>query len=169
MYKFQCCLSTNGVILGKAGPLFTKQNLAKSQSCEIRVYTFPIALEFDRHLGRCAADVPVKCQSDTISITSNLAASNFTRFRGKTSYSLVKRGPYLPNFCQQQIETTFVNGWKHQFYSHQECCQEPACLLKHYKNDYIWENIWTALGCQVYLWCDWSSTASLAWINAINH
>ena len=63
------------------GPLFTKradvlsQDVAKSRSGEIRVLTFPIALQFDRHLSGSAAEMPVKLQSDTIIITPNLAAS----------------------------------------------------------------------------------------------
>ena len=36
--------------------------------------------------------MPVELQSDTISITFNLAASRFTRFGGKTSYRLMHRG-----------------------------------------------------------------------------
>ena len=63
------------------GPLYTKrtdvlpQDLAKSRSCEIRGWTFPTVLKFDRHLGSSAAEVPVKFQSDTIIITSKLAPS----------------------------------------------------------------------------------------------
>ena len=44
------------------GHLFTKrtdvlpQDLAKSRSREIRIWTFPIALKFDRHLGSTAAE-----------------------------------------------------------------------------------------------------------------
>ena len=65
------------------GHLFTKradvlpQDLAKSRSCEIRVYTFPIVLKFDRHLGSTAAEMSVKYQSDTIitSLPSDLAVS----------------------------------------------------------------------------------------------
>ena len=54
------------------GPLLTKQmgalpqDRVKSRSREIRVYTFPIALKFDRHIGSSA---------DTIILTSNLATS----------------------------------------------------------------------------------------------
>ena len=36
---------------------------------------FPVALKFDWLLGSWAAEMPVKFQSDTIIITSNLAAS----------------------------------------------------------------------------------------------
>ena len=44
--------------------------------------------EFDTHLGSSAAEMPVKFQSDTISWLRD-----FTRFGGKTSYSLVNRCP----------------------------------------------------------------------------
>ena len=66
-------------LLGR-GPLFTKQTdvlsqyLVKSRSREIRVYTIPIALKFDRHLGSIAAEMSGKFQSDTIILTSNLGA-----------------------------------------------------------------------------------------------
>ena len=65
----------------KPGPLFTKrtdvllQDLVKSQSSEIRIWTFPIALKFGRHLFSRAAEMPVQFQIDTIIITSNFAAS----------------------------------------------------------------------------------------------
>ena len=65
------------------GPLFTKytgvlpQDLVKSWSCEILVYSFPIALKFDRHLGNSTAEMPVKFQSDITIITLNLAALSF--------------------------------------------------------------------------------------------
>ena len=36
---------------------------------------FPIALKFDRHLGSSPAEMPVKCQRDTIITTPNLASS----------------------------------------------------------------------------------------------
>ena len=42
------------------------QDLAKSRNREIRVWTFPIALKFDKHPGSRAAEMPVKWQSDTI-------------------------------------------------------------------------------------------------------
>ena len=42
---------------------------------EIRFKTFQIALTFDRHLSGSAAEMPVKCQSDTVIITPNFAAS----------------------------------------------------------------------------------------------
>ena len=73
---------------GLSGPLFTKRTdvLPKDpvncRSREIRVYTFLIALKFDRHLSSRASELPVKCRSNRIMITSNHAAS---RFGGKTS------------------------------------------------------------------------------------
>ena len=63
------------------GPLFTKrtdvfpQDFVKSRSREIWIYTFPIALKIDRHLGSSTAAMPVKFQSDTNIITSNCVAS----------------------------------------------------------------------------------------------
>ena len=59
-------------------PLSTKrtdvlpQYLVKSRSRKIGVQTFAIALQFDRHLGSSAAEMPVKFQSNTIIMTSNL-------------------------------------------------------------------------------------------------
>ena len=45
-----------------------------SRSRKIRIYTFSVALQFDRHLGSSAAEMPVKLQSDTVIIAINLAA-----------------------------------------------------------------------------------------------
>ena len=59
------------------GPLFTKrmdvlpQDLGKSWSRKIRVWTFSVALKFDRHLGSSA----VKFQSDATIRISSLATS----------------------------------------------------------------------------------------------
>ena len=56
----------------KSGPLFTKrtdvspQDFVKSRSCEIRIYSFSIALKFDRHLGSSAEKMSAKFQGDTI-------------------------------------------------------------------------------------------------------
>ena len=50
----------------------------KPRSRAIRVQTSPIALEFDRHLGNSAVEMPVKCQSDTIIMPPNLTASRLT-------------------------------------------------------------------------------------------
>ena len=71
------------------GPLFTKWTEVLPKVV-VRLYTFPIALKFDWHIGSSAADMPAKLQSDKIIITPNLAAS---RFGGKTSYLLVNRNP----------------------------------------------------------------------------
>ena len=66
--------------------LFTKradvlpQHLMKSRSREIRVQAFPIALKFDRHLGSRATEVPTKFQSNTIIVTTHLAASRLNEF-----------------------------------------------------------------------------------------
>ena len=68
-------------IYSDPGPLFTKrtdvmpQDLVKSRSRGIRIYTFPIALKFDCHIGNGAAEMPVKFENDTIIIAPNLAAS----------------------------------------------------------------------------------------------
>ena len=81
-----------------AGPLFTKrtdllpQDLVKSRSREMWVYTFTIALKVERHIGN-AVEMSVKFQSDTIIVTSNLVASRRHEIVGKTSLCLVTRCP----------------------------------------------------------------------------
>ena len=86
-----CVLST----FSTSGPLFTKQtdilpqDLVKPRSREIGCYNDGICLKFDRHLGRAAAEVPVKFQSDWKSLNPNLAASRLHEM----SYHLVNRGP----------------------------------------------------------------------------
>ena len=45
------------------------------EAAGFRFRLFSIALKFDRHLGSSAAQMPVRLQSDTISITTNLAVS----------------------------------------------------------------------------------------------
>ena len=65
-----------------AGPLLKAsrvlpQNVVKFWSCKIRVQTFAIALQFDRHLESSVAEMPVIFQSDTIIIRFNLAVSRF--------------------------------------------------------------------------------------------
>ena len=61
-------------------PLFTKRmdilplNLVKHRNSEIVCYTDGIALQFDRHLGSTAANVPVKCQSNWKILNPSLAA-----------------------------------------------------------------------------------------------
>ena len=58
------------------GPLFTKRTCREvSKARDSDLDTFTIALKFDRHLGSKAAVMPVKFQSYTIIITSNLATS----------------------------------------------------------------------------------------------
>ena len=42
---------------------------------EIRVWSFPSALKFERHLGSSATEMPVQFQNDLSIITCNLAAS----------------------------------------------------------------------------------------------
>ena len=65
------------------------QDLMKFRSHKIRVWTFPITLKFDRHLGNSAAEMPVKFRSDTIIITSRLMALRFQRFGPKMLYHFV--------------------------------------------------------------------------------
>ena len=65
----------------------------RTRSCVIRNWTFPIDMKFDKQLTGSAAAMAVKFQNDTIVITTNLAARDFMRFDGKTSYCLVNRGP----------------------------------------------------------------------------
>ena len=53
------------VCITASGPLFIDwvvlpQDLVKSRSHEIRVYTFPLALKFYRHIGSITAEMPVK-------------------------------------------------------------------------------------------------------------
>ena len=82
------------VLIIASGPLFTKrtdvfpQDLVKSRSREIHVYTFTIVLKFDRHIGSSTVELSVKFRSDTNIITSNLAASPLNEILG-----LVYRGP----------------------------------------------------------------------------
>ena len=62
------------------GPLFTKrtdflpQDLVKSRSREILVYSFPVALKFDKQLGSSAAEMPVKFQGVEVVKSTNPAA-----------------------------------------------------------------------------------------------
>ena len=68
-------------IFASPGPLFTKrmdvlpQDRVMSRSRETHVLIFPITLKFDKLLGRSDAEMPVKFQSDTSIITSNLVVS----------------------------------------------------------------------------------------------
>ena len=62
-----------------SGPLLTKrtdvlpQDLVKARSREIKVWTLPVAMEFDRHPCSRAAEMPVTYLGDTINLTSNPA------------------------------------------------------------------------------------------------
>ena len=58
------------------------QDLMKSRSHEIRVIIFPIALKIDRHVGSSDAEMHVELQSNTIIVTSNLAASRLHEIWG---------------------------------------------------------------------------------------
>ena len=81
------------------------QDLVKFRCREIRIYTFPIALQFNRHIGRGTAEMPVKYQSGMYITTSNLAASRikFTRFGGETFYRLVNRDPEMNSYPYKRI------------------------------------------------------------------
>ena len=80
--------------MGKAMSLFNlrmdvlSQDILKSRSREIRVYFFlnwtGIGLKFGRHIGSGAAEMSAKCQSDTIIITPNRAASRLHAFETST-------------------------------------------------------------------------------------
>ena len=91
-----------------AGPLFTKmtdalpQDLVKTRNREIRVYTFLIALKFDRHLGSAAAEMPVnflqRCDH------YNIQSSGF-----ETSWDLaVRRVNWWIQTQLQHIVTMFI-------------------------------------------------------------
>ena len=69
-------LDLHWTFIHEAGGLW---EFVKSRSHKIPSFTFPITLKFDRHLGSAAANIPVKCQSDTIIINFNLPASRLHR------------------------------------------------------------------------------------------
>ena len=50
------------------------QDLGQTWSPEIQILTCPIAMKFDRHIDSSDAEMPVKFHSDTIIVTSILAA-----------------------------------------------------------------------------------------------
>ena len=83
-----------------AGPLFPKrtdvlsQDPVKFRSHEIPVSTFPIALTFDGYIGSSAAEIPVKFQSDTITIAPNWIAAQGNL---STSPSALQYDTYVPN------------------------------------------------------------------------
>ena len=60
-------------------------------SHEIPLQTFPIALEFDKPLGSSAANMPVKRQGYTTTITSNRMALRLHEIW--RTYCLMNRGP----------------------------------------------------------------------------
>ena len=55
--------------------LLTERDVVKYRSREIGSLNYHIALEFDRHVGSTAAEVPVKFQGDRTILNTNLAAS----------------------------------------------------------------------------------------------
>ena len=67
----QCSWASIHLADGRLTPKISLSIEAARLGCRF----FPIALTFDRHLGSDATEVPVKFQSDTVIITSNLAAS----------------------------------------------------------------------------------------------
>ena len=84
-----------------------------------------ITLNFDRHLGSSAAEMPIKFQGDSKSITPNLAARDLTKFYGKISMCLVNRGhgtdilPKLNNTIKQKTVEMMLSyqqrcsWWRH--------------------------------------------------------
>ena len=64
------------------------QDLVKYQSREVRVEIIPIALTYGRHLDSSATEIPVKFQSQTIIITSNLAASRLHKISREDAFPL---------------------------------------------------------------------------------
>ena len=93
-----------------SGPLFTKrtdvlpQDLVKSRSRGIQVYTLQIASKVYRHLGISSAEMPVKFQSDTIFMIS----------RRLTSY-WIKPDDF--SFSTGQITRFIVYGTQYGFYT----------------------------------------------------
>ena len=71
------------------------QDLVKSRSQEIGTLNCRIALKFVRHIGSTAAEVPVKFQSDTTILNTNLAASRFCEILRKDVFSDIETGPCL--------------------------------------------------------------------------
>ena len=67
--------SIGRAILGLYSRSGRTQDRATSRSREIRVCALLTALKFDMHLCSSAAEMSVKLQSDTVIITSNIAAS----------------------------------------------------------------------------------------------
>ena len=71
------------------GSLFTKRRDILPKDRMNRVWTFLIALKFDRILGSSAAGMSVKFQSNAIIITSISRLQDFMRSCSKTSVRLV--------------------------------------------------------------------------------
>ena len=69
-------------------------DLVKSRSREICIKNCSIALKFDRHFGSIAADVPVKFQSDTTILSTNLVASRLHEILRKDVFSDIETGPW---------------------------------------------------------------------------
>ena len=82
----------------RTGPRFNirwyvlSEDLVKSRSREIGSSSYGIALQFDRHFGSPAAELPAKFQSDRTILNTNLAASKLCEFL-QTFYRILKRGP----------------------------------------------------------------------------
>ena len=96
------------------------RNYYKSRSREIGCYNERIALQFDRHPGSVAADVPVNLHSDWRSYNPNFAALNFKRYYGKTPVRLVNGGPVVVMnailCCIKGVTPGFNNRWIIQNY-----------------------------------------------------
>ena len=87
------------------------QDLVKPRCREIRVYTFSMALIFDRHLGSNAAEMPVKFQGDTFIITSYLVASRIHEIGGKTTSARLENGGRGYGIAQD-LFTQVLNFWR---------------------------------------------------------
>ena len=84
----------------------------RSRSCESQVYTFPIAVKFESHLGSNAAETSVKCQSDTIitiihshsfNTSRTMTVTHLNRFVHRGNVGLAMQG-FISSLCQ-------VTGW----------------------------------------------------------
>ena len=64
-----------------------------------------IALEFDRHLGSSAAQMPVKFQNDMIMLTPNLMALKFMKFGSKRVLLLNEERPWTTWIYHDQDQT----------------------------------------------------------------
>ena len=84
------------------------QDFVQSRSRGIRVYTFPIALQFDRHLGSSAADMPVNLRTIRSLYNQIYWLWDFTRFCGSMSFCLVNRCTPTKN---KKTLSTFLGIW----------------------------------------------------------